>query len=748
MRCLIKRYRTLAPLWLIFFVSVGFSQEAKDTLALINKYHAEGKKHIQNQEYDDAIITLSKANKLAFKSSYQDASLQVLFSITELHYKLHNFIKAEKEANKIIAELKNTSKEKELAEAYTLLGFISIQLDKFTSAEEYLKIADNWYTKTNDEVNRANVIFGKGILELKKGNYEASINYLDAALPIFEENNLSYQNAFALLKKSEALLNHNNNTIENELSVSKSCLEKSLAIIKQNNYIKLKIDSYKIASYIALKENKFDLAEANMLLYEQKNDSLYQIFLTAISKGIDAENDIGNLNEKIDKQQSEIDKQKRSISFGKMTTGLSIALIVILSLLTLSLYKNNNLRAKANDLLQDKNTELQLAKEKAEKASLAKAQFLSTITHELRTPLYAVTGLTHLLLEENPKPDQKEHLNSLKFSGEYLLSLINNILDLNKLEANKVEIEKTSFDLKKRINDVLIALKKTADDKKNNLQLEYDETIPKKLMGDPLKLSQILINLIGNSLKFTQNGNVFIRIKKIKEINNRVLLHFEIEDNGVGISKKKQKSIFESFSQASLQINRKFGGTGLGLAIVKNLLELMGSKIQLESQLGKGSKFWFDINFNISEESLETKDARSSSFDLDLLSLQNKKVLVVEDNKINQMITKKILEKNKMVCEVADNGTDAIKLVQENDFEIVLMDIHMPGISGIEATQEIRKFNKNLPIIALTAVTIDENLDDFYRAGFNEIIPKPFKTEEFFEKIYRTLENKKMPVEN
>lgn len=410
--------------------------------------------------------------------------------------------------------------------------------------------------------------------------------------------------------------------------------------------------------------------------------------------------------------------------------------------------KNNNLRAKANELLQDKNSELQLAKEKAEKASLAKAQFLSTITHELRTPLYAVTGLTHLLMEEDPTPNQKEHLNSLKFSGEYLLSLINNILDLNKLEANKVEVEKTSFNLKKRVTDVLVALKKSADDKKNNLHFEYDEDIPEKLLGDPLKLSQILINLIGNSLKFTQNGDIYIRIQKVSENDDRTTVHFEIEDNGVGISRKKQKSIFETFSQASLQINRKFGGTGLGLSIVKNLLELMGSKIQLESQLGKGSKFWFDINFAISEEYQEIKNPNNIIYDVDYVALENRDILIVEDNKINQMITKKILEKNKMRCLVADNGTDAIALVKEHNFDVVLMDIHMPGISGIEATQEIRKFNKQLPIIALTAVTIDDNLDEFYRAGFNEIIPKPFKTEEFFEKIYRSLENKKLPVDD
>jgi signal transduction histidine kinase/CheY-like chemotaxis protein len=466
---------------------------------------------------------------------------------------------------------------------------------------------------------------------------------------------------------------------------------------------------------------------------------LYQHYLNTIVQTGGDKVDLANLNQIIDQQKSDLDRQQRSISFSKITTGLSIALIVILSLLTLSLYKNNNLRAKANILLQDKNSELQLAKEKAEKASMVKAEFLSTITHELRTPMYAVTGLTHLLLEENPKPEQKEHLRSLQFSGEYLLNLINNILDLNKLEANKVEIEKTTFNLKKRLNDVLIALNKSAVDRKNNLRLEFDDEIPDKLEGDSVKLSQILINLIGNSLKFTQNGDVIVRVSKLGEKNNKITLHFEIEDNGVGISKKKQKSIFESFSQASLQINRKFGGTGLGLSIVKSLLELMGSRIQLESQLGKGSKFWFDLVLEISAQGATEEEGVKHLAENEYSILENRHILVVEDNKINQMITRKILEKRSIICQVADNGMDAIKLVETNDFDVVLMDIHMPGISGIEATQEIRKFKPDLPIIALTAVTIEENIDEFYRVGFSEIIPKPFKTEEFFEKIHRTL---------
>jgi CheY-like chemotaxis protein len=289
------------------------------------------------------------------------------------------------------------------------------------------------------------------------------------------------------------------------------------------------------------------------------------------------------------------------------------------------------------------------------------------------------------------------------------------------------------------MKDVIIALKTSADERKTKLHLEFDDSIPNSLSGDPLKLSQVLINLIGNSVKFTQNGDLFVRVQKIDQVGNKVSLHFEIEDNGIGISKKKQKSIFEPFSQGSLQINRKFGGTGLGLSIVKNLLELMNSEIQLESNLGSGSKFWFNIDFQVSEEIGDESNPKNIVYDIDYTALENKNVLVVEDNKINQMITKKILEKNKMKCLVADNGMDAIKMVKENTFDIVLMDIHMPGISGIEATQKIREFNSQLPIIALTAVTIDENLNDFYQAGFNEIIPKPFKPDDFFKKIYLSM---------
>ena len=742
----IRNQFTASCLFLLVFF-MGFSQQkAQDTLVHVKKYQDESFQALRSQNFDEAIIKLTKANSLMSESKEVRLKGDIKLRIGNLYYFLQNYDKAAAETERAVEIFLETGQEDLLAQSYNLLALINTNRFHFTEAESYAKQANSYFIKQNDELGQADVIFTFGSLELKRGNYTSAINYFDAAIPLLEKFDSNYQLTFAYLEKAEAYLQLEDGAAPNTLQHARTALDNAKRLLEGKNFTKLEIESYRITSRIALKENKFSSAEEYLTKYESKNDSLFQVYLGAISKGVDAESNIGDLNEIIAAKNTELDKKQKSINFGKMTTGLSIALIVILSLLTLSLYKNNNLRAKANDLLQDKNTELQLAKEKAEKASLAKAQFLSTITHELRTPLYAVTGLTHLLLEENPKPDQKEHLNSLKFSGEYLLSLINNILDLNKLEANKVEVEKTTFGLKKRISDVLVALKKSAEDRRNNLHFEFDESIPEKLVGDPLKLSQILINLVGNSVKFTQNGDVSVRVKRLDQHNEKVTLHFEIEDNGVGISKKKQKSIFETFSQASLQINRKFGGTGLGLSIVKNLLELMGSRIHLESQLGKGSKFWFDIRFDIAEELREDKNPQIPVVQVDYSVLENRNVLVVEDNKINQMITRKILEKNKMNCMVADNGMDAIALIKEHTYDVILMDIHMPGISGIEATQKVRQFDSQLPIIALTAVTIDENLDDFYKAGFNEIIPKPFKTEEFFEKIYRTLENSKIPI--
>tara|TARA_B100000497_G_scaffold66426_1_gene75031 strand:- start:6190 stop:8466 length:2277 start_codon:yes stop_codon:yes gene_type:complete len=713
------------------------STTTSNPVKLIEQYREQACGAIISLNYDLALEKIKKANNLIDDVKDSLGKQEIILSSAQLHYYLESYDKAAKLNSVAISNLKSSQNSEKLASALSLQGFITTKLSQFSASENYFKQAGALYS--NNERGKSSILLGRGILELEKENPKIALNFLNAGLTKFREFDMPYQLASGLLYKANALLVLEDDTAKTYLRQAQKALADAMLIIENKNFKKLNIDSYQINATIALKEGENLKAQNILEEYTSKMAALKTKNSSLVAAIYIPQPNVVEIQEQINPIIEEPSDQEKSESFNVITNGLSIAIIAILSLLTLSLYKNNNLRAKANTLLQDKNTELLLAKEKAEKASLAKAQFLSTITHELRTPLYAVTGLTHLLMEENPKEHQREHLESLKFSGEFLLSLINNILDLNKLEAKKVEIEKISFHLKKRINDVLIALKKSANDKQTTLRVDYDDSIPESLSGDPVKLSQVLINLIGNSVKFTQNGEVVIRVRKIDQYNNSIKLNFEIQDNGVGISKKKQKSIFETFSQGSLQINRKFGGTGLGLSIVKNLLELMNSKIQLESKLGEGSKFWFNLDLDISDEKVSQQTKTDKKKVIDLQYLVGKNVLVVEDNKINQMITKKILEKNKMVCQVADNGTDAVALVKENDFDIVLMDIHMPGISGIEATQKIRGFNKELPVIALTAVTIDENLDEFFRVGFNEIIPKPFKPEEFFEKIHDTL---------
>ena len=260
-------------------------------------------------------------------------------------------------------------------------------------------------------------------------------------------------------------------------------------------------------------------------------------------------------------------------------------------------------------------------------------------------------------------------------------------------------------------------------------------------MGDPIKLSQIFMNLVGNALKFTKNGKVEVIAKMLQKEEDQVKLYFEVRDNGIGISEDQQKNIFESFEQGSIQINREYGGTGLGLTIVKSLLGLFGSTINLESELGHGSSFYFEIDVDY-----ESKEGEEIAFELNPEEFEFKglHVLVVEDNKINQVITKKMLTKKGITCDIANNGNEAIDLAKSNTYDVILMDIHMPGISGEEATRQIRKFDTVIPIIALTAISLDDSLDSFYEAGCNDVVTKPFKPEVFYRKIGENVFRSKM----
>ncbi len=389
-----------------------------------------------------------------------------------------------------------------------------------------------------------------------------------------------------------------------------------------------------------------------------------------------------------------------------------------------------------------KNEELYLKsqgeKQKAEKANQLKNEILANMSHEIRTPMNAILGITNHLIDEEKNSSSLESLNILKFSADQLLVIINDILDLSKIDEGKVVFEKIDFSLKTLIGNIIKLNLSKAIDKQIQLNFEFDESIPKKIIGDPTRLAQILNNLISNSIKFTEKGEVKLKIVQLKNTTEFTNIHFLIKDSGIGIPEDKFEFIFEKFNQASTETTRKFGGTGLGLSIVKKLIQLMGSDIGVKSKLNEGSEFYFLINFPISKNhDTEPKLTKLNLLEKNLFGL---KILLVDDNEINIKIAKKFLDKWNTKIITATNGKEAIEIYLKNNdyFDLILMDLQMPIMDGYEASKtilEYQKSSKKIPIFALTADAMLDTKEKVKSIGIQDLITKPFKPDDLFAKL-------------
>lgn len=381
--------------------------------------------------------------------------------------------------------------------------------------------------------------------------------------------------------------------------------------------------------------------------------------------------------------------------------------------------------------------ELTEAKDFAEKSAKAKENFLSTMSHEIRTPMNAIIGMTHLLLEDKNNQEQKESLNTLKFSADNLMVLINDILDYSKIDAGKIQFEEVDFSLKELLHGIQHSLALQAKEKNLAFDFNIDDAIPEIVVGDPIRINQILTNLITNAIKFTNIGGISTRVTLVEQLANKTVLKFSVKDTGIGIRKDKQEIIFDSFEQASKDTTRKYGGTGLGLAITKRLLDLQGSKIYVESEPGVGSLFYFNYTFKVSKQSKSRKIAESALPKEE--SFKGLKILLVEDNAINQLIVSKFLYKWGAELNFAENGLVAVDKVRNKKFDIILMDLQMPEMDGFEAAREIRKmednYYKTVPILALTAAAIQEMITKASEVGINDYIAKPFNPNDLYNKI-------------
>lgn len=711
-------------LFIVFFHSLLYSQ-IENKADSVNYYSILASENIKNNNYKKALSFTQKSIEYCRKTKNIQAEAIETFNLGKIYFDLNLHNDAIELLGKSIVLFNKISKKPNsiVAKAYYYISLSCVEKKNYILAESSILKTEEIQKKLKIKDKADLIKLQKGVLSKIRGDDAiASILFNDIiAKP--DSTILTNSKAEALYqmgtiedanKRYNLALNYFNHALELNKKTKNLNQKSDILLALSIVYDKL---LNKSAAYTYLKKH-LNLKESIILANEEKlgiND--YESFKESQRKQEEI------TLEKENRKKAEADK------FSKLISILGIAIISILSLLSLSLYKNNIIRNQTNTLLKEKNNELIIAKNKAEEASKARSEFLSTVSHELRTPLNAINGITHLLLEENPKKSQMHYLSSLKFSGNYLTTFINDILEINKIESNKLEIEYINFNLKRLLEDIQNSLKEIATINNNKFILKVDSAIPENLIGDPTKLSQIFMNLINNALKFTNNGTVSVLVRLRNYQNENATIFFQIMDTGIGIPEDKLKTVFESFSQGSVEINRKFGGTGLGLTIVKKLVRILGGRIRLKSTVGEGSTFSFELNFKVDNKPLSKKIVVNN---YNPKIFKDKKILVVEDNKINQMITQKMLVNKEMKCTIIDNGEDAIQLLKNDTFDMVLMDVHLLGINGTIATQQIREFDNITPILALTAISLNENREMLLSFGMTDVITKPFVAEDFY----------------
>ncbi len=432
--------------------------------------------------------------------------------------------------------------------------------------------------------------------------------------------------------------------------------------------------------------------------------------------------------------QAEIDTQEAMRQTQLLWIKIASGILFVFFLFLLFSYLR---RRKLLKNLRQKNKQYLNEKEKTEELSKAKSRLFSNITHELRTPMYGIIGISNMLLK-NPKFDtEKEHISTLKFSADYLLSLINNALYFNKIDAEKNErLKERVFNIHTLVENVVDSIKFLNNGHPNEFIIEVDKDLPKHLKGDEVKLSQVLMNLLSNASKFTNDGVIIIKLKRLEDPGtNQVKIGFSIKDNGVGIHPEIQKDIFNDFVQDYEFHKNDINGSGLGLPIVKKILKQHKSNIHLVSELGDGTEVTFNIVYKIAKKS----DQSVKNEMVDTEALSGKRILIVDDNKINRMVTQREVENYGAEAILATGGEEAIQLFKKQRFDLILMDINMPGMNGFEATEQIRNFDKDIPILALTAVEREKVLEQNGFSLLNDVVIKPYKGEQFINTLAKYL---------